>query len=339
MQSVWHGPRVISAEENREMQFHRSVIHRPAAAAETAGPRRIRWFKPCLSVKSPLFFSAAILALVTAGCDRNPVEPAYENKVTVFGYLWGNERLTADHAVFLARTLPVGAVYDEAAAAIRNAAVTVTETASGRIFVLSEAAGRPGYYFNDSLFVTPAAEYRLSAAVGGETVTGVTRVPVPLTVTTELRADTVNVVRPERLAERVPLTLGCDDPEQLVMVDMNCRETWQNAEYITVFHGGHKNPGNAEEYDGGRNAEPKHIQAVARFREFYNPDFPGRTVITWYSSMIVFYGTYTMQVSTIDANLHHYLFAEHPELSGGIEGGIGVFGSLTGTRFTLEVVK
>jgi hypothetical protein len=205
---------------------------------------------------------------------------------------------------------------------------------------LRESPERPGYYFNDSLLVLPKASYRLAVrGSDGYAVSAVTTVPPALEVTTVLRDDTVNVVRPENLSREKPIFLGCEDPEQVVMVDLTCNETYRDAEYIKPFHENRKTPETQNEYDQGRNAEPRHIFAIARYRDFRSPEYAGQCVIFWYSSMLVFYGSYTLQVAAIDENLHRFLYTEHPELEGGIEGGIGVFGSMCGKRFRLEVVK
>jgi len=53
--------------------------------------------------------------------------------------------------------------------------------------------------------------------------------------------------------------------------------------------------------------------------------------------MIVFRRSNTMQVLAIDDNYHNFLYTEHPEFNGGINGGIGVFGSVCGESFELIV--
>jgi hypothetical protein len=282
---------------------------------------------------------AAILLLWIAGCEKNLAGPEYQKEVTVFGYLWGGERLTADHAVWIGYTKPVTAYYEADQAALRNGDVTVRERDTGAVYRLRDQSDRPGFYFNDSLLVRPKAAYQLSIAVGEKTVTALTTVPPELGITTALRTDTVNVVRPDNLSREKPIFLQCENPEQVVWVDVNCNEPYQDAEYIHPFHESMKHPQSQEEYDGGSNGEPKHIIAFARYREFASPEYPGQIVIFWYSSMLVFYGSYTMQVAAIDDNYHRFLYTEHPELEGGINGGIGVFGSMCGKTFRLQVVK
>jgi hypothetical protein len=291
--------------------------------------KRIRCFVP---------FAAVLLVLI-AGCSKNPSAPNYQKELTVFGYLWGNEHLTADHAIWIAYTEPVTDFYDANAAALSHGDVTLREQDTGIIHRLRERPERPGYFYNDTVLVRPKTSYQLTVMADGKTVTAVTTVPPVLDMITALRTDSVNVVRPENLSRQMPVFLQCENPDQVVLVDMNCTEPYQNAEYIRPFMESQKFPQNREEYDGGANGEPKHITAFARYKDFTSADYPGQVVIFWYSSMLAFYGSYTMQVMAIDGNFHNYLYKEHPEFEGGIQGGIGVFGSMCGKVFRLRVVK
>jgi hypothetical protein len=288
---------------------------------------------------SSILILAALGFILTIGCGKNPAAPEYQKELTVFGYLWGNERLTADRAIWIAYTKPVIDFYEAGEAALKNGDATIKEKDTGLIYHLREQTGRPGFYFNDSLLVRPKTVYQLTVVTDGKTVTAVTTVPPVLGITTALRTDTVNVVKPENLSRNMPIFLQCENPEQVVLVDMDCNETYQNAEYIHPFDKSMKYPQNQEEYDGGANQEPKHITALAMVKEFASSDYPGQIVIFWYSSMIQFYGNYALQVAAVDDNFNNYSYKEHPELSGGIHGGIGVFGSMCGQAFYLKVVK
>ena len=56
--------------------------------------------------------------------------------------------------------------------------------------------------------------------------------------------------------------------------------------------------------------------------------------------MIQFYGSYTIQILAIDENFHNFLTnSEYPEKRGGINGGIGVFASVSGETYHLNIVK
>jgi hypothetical protein len=53
--------------------------------------------------------------------------------------------------------------------------------------------------------------------------------------------------------------------------------------------------------------------------------------------MMVFYGRQQVQLLSIDDNYYNFLYREHPEESGGIIGGIGVFGSAYRKDYRVEV--
>jgi hypothetical protein len=285
-----------------------------------------------------LFLISAVSMFALPGCEKNPATPAYQKELTVFGYLHGNERLNSDHAIWIAYTKPITDYYQASEAALKNGDVTLTDP-DGAVIRLREAPERRGYYFNDSLLALPQKTYQLRIVADGKVVTAATTLPPMLETVTTLRTDTINVVKPENLSRERPIALQCENPDQVVLVDVTCNEPYSNAEYIKPFHESQKFPRNQEEYDGGANREPKHISAFGRYRDFASADYPGQIVIFWYSSMLVFYGSYTLQVAAIDDNTHRFLYREHPELEGGIRGGIGVFGSMCGKEFRLQVVK
>lgn len=276
---------------------------------------------------------------VFSGCEKNPGKPDYQKEITVFGYLWGNKNLTSEHAILIAYTQPITDSYDLEQAGIYGAEVTITEESSGTVFQLQNSSERPGFFFNENLNIKPKGTYHLRIEYDGKVVTSSTTVPPALVTETELRKDTVNYVSRKNLSKRKPIFLECENSEQLVMVDMFCNEEYQNAEYINPFHDSHKFPTDREEYDGGINGEPRHIQGIARIREFVTDDHPGRYVINFYSSMLVFYGSYKMQVIAIDDNYHNFIYREHPVYESGVNGGLGVFGSVCGDVFDLYVRK
>ncbi|MDI6809390.1 MAG: DUF4249 family protein [Candidatus Eisenbacteria bacterium] len=278
------------------------------------------------------------LALLLPGCEKNPGAPDYQKEITVFGYLWGNDTLNAERAIMIAYTQPVLARYTLENAAIRGASVTLTETSTGRVYTLNESPQRPGFYFNDSLVVQPKTTYNLEVKADGKVVRASTTVPPVLKLTTVLNPDSVNSVYQKNLSREKPILLEGESPDQIVLVDMYCNESYRDAEYTESF-GGSRHPRNEEEYDGGVNGEPRHIRAMAKLGEFVSDEYPGQYVVNWYSSMIVFYGSNTMQVLAIDDNYHKFLYTEHPVYSGGVKGGLGVFGSVCGKTYQLMVLK
>ena len=136
-----------------------------------------------------------------------------------------------------------------------------------------------------------------------------------------------------------PIFVNCNREEQIILVSMFCNESFSNAEYIKPFTDNSTHPRSQEEYDGGRNAEPRHIQAFMKYQDLVAPLYANQHVIYWYGAMLVFYGSNTLQVLAIDDNYHHYSPMENPELNGCIVGGIGLFGAVCGEEYIIQVMK
>lgn len=283
------------------------------------------------------------LILLYAGafltCGKNPNTPDYQKEIAIFGFLWGSKPMTADRAIMVTYTQPIDQFYDLEQAIIANAIVTITEVNSGKIYVLKDTE-KPGFYFNDSLVAQPQTEYSLRIEVDNQVVTALTTVPPNLDLQTELKPDKVDSVYHDNLSQQKPIFVNCESGEQIIVADVYCNEFWENAEYINPFWGQEK-PGEASEYGGeDGNSEPRHIIASAKFRDLFSLNFPGQYVIDWYSSMIAFFGSYTMQVMAIDDNYYNFINKnEYPELQSGVNGGIGVFGAVCGETFQLYILK
>ncbi|MBN2417018.1 DUF4249 family protein [bacterium] len=272
-------------------------------------------------------------------CVEQPLDAEYEDEIAVFGFLRGETALDSAAAILITRTQPLKELYTLSEAALSGGTVTMTEVNTGLMVSLAGDSARPGLFYNESLYIRSGYTYRLQITTPDRQVSAETTVPESLRVTSALKDDSINVVSPDRLSQRVPLYLEHGDSEQLIVVDMNCRETWETAEYINPFFG-RTRPGSDAEFGGGEDTPPKHITAVGRFREMGDIDPDGGCTISWYSSMIAFYGSYTLTVAAIDDNYHRYLTrTSHPEMEGGIQGGIGVFGSLSGRRYDLFVAR
>lgn len=270
-------------------------------------------------------------------CDDN-TKPPFQQELMVFGYLWGNEPLSREHAIFVTYSRPLFEEYDLDSAAISGAWVQITEESSGNSWMLVEDSTRKGFYFNNDLLVRPGEQYHLEVRADGKVVRASTRVPSDLTIRTALDSVSFPEVAPDQIAGQFPIYLRTEDRDQLIMVDVYCLEPWFMAEYISPF-GSRKTPGSPEEYDGGNDGPPRHIFAVAPIREFDYTEEDSMAILDWYSSMIIFYGGYRIMVAAIDENYNRYLSSEYPVYNGGIQGGLGVFASMVGKRYRMRVIR
>ncbi len=280
----------------------------------------------------------AMILMIICACSKNPTGPDYQKEICVYGFLWTDQPLSKEHALSITWTRPIAEYYDVKEAAIKNGRMTITENNSGRIYPLISDDARPGFYYNDSLLVQAQTTYTLTVQAEGHSSTATTTTPSRITLETELNRDAVNTVLPKNIGYEKPIYVKGAGPNQMILVDISCQEEYQAAEYITAF-GPNKHPEDQEEYDGGRDRGPKRIQAYMTYNDLLSDEYPGQHVIYWYGSMFVFYGRHSMQVIAIDDNYHSYLYKENPTLNSGVTGGIGVFGSVSGELFKLQVVK
>ena len=222
--------------------------------------------------------------------------------------------------------------YDAAEAAVQGALVTLRADDTGIEETLPMVA--PGRYANPAVVIRPRTTYQLKAQVGGTTIAARTTTPIAFDV---LRAPRVlpEVMRHAAIADSFPLVVSCSDPEQVFLVDVYCLEEYQNARYVYRI-GTAEHPKDLNEY-GGNDRPPRCIRAYFRLKDLRleGAGYP----IDFYGDMMAFYGEYQVGVFSIDQNYYGYLYRDHPERNGGIDGGIGVFGSACRRQYHVKTVE
>lgn len=283
-------------------------------------------------LKAALLRAVVLVPLLLSGCGGAPTKPKYVEEIAVSAYLYVGEAVSDSSPVVLTRTRPVDEYYDASEAAIRDAVVTLRADDTALEDTLRMVA--PGRYANPAVVIRPRTTYHLKAQVGGATIAASTTTPIAFDV---LRAPRVmpDVMRLAAIADSFPLIVSCPDPEQIFLVDVYCLEAYQNARYVHRI-GSADHPKDYGEY-GGDNGEPRHISAYFRLKDLGGGEAGYR--ISFYGDMMAFYGEYLVGVFSIDQNYYNYLYRDHPELSGGIRGGIGVFGSACRRQYHVRAVE
>lgn len=275
---------------------------------------------------------ALFASLLLAGCGHSPTQPSFTRAVTLFGYLYVGQPVSNADGIVLRRTQPVDQLYDPDDAAIRGATVLLQADGAAAADTLHETG--PGRYSNSTVTITPRTTYHLTARFGTETITATTTTPAPFTVSSSPRSYP-GVMTYASVPDSFPIVLDGPDPKQILYVDTYCLEAWQNARFVNPF-GDNDAPSDYKEY-GGDNGPPRHINAYFRLEDLATT--PGGRRLGFYGDMMAFYGEYTVGVFAIDDNYYQYLYRDHPELHGGVTGGIGVFGSAFRRTWHIRTVK
>lgn len=273
------------------------------------------------------------LAILSAACASDATKPKYDRQIALFGYLYVGEAVSDTNGIRLERTRPVDEYYDPEQALIRNAVVTLRADSAAVADTLPMT--QPGIYANPEVVIRERTTYHLTATIDGTTVTATTTTPLAFETPREPRTVDAGAMRQSVIADSFPIVVTCPDPAQVFLVDCYCQENWQVARFIHRF-GSDETPQSYDEY-GGDNGPPRHLNAFFRLRDVRLSDEGYR--LSFYGDMMWFYGRYEIGVFSIDDNYYNYLYRDHPELSGGVAGGIGVFGSACRKRYPVRVVE
>ena len=280
-----------------------------------------------------------LVAILLVACDNGSIRPKFQEEIVLFGYLYVGGTVSDTTAIRLERTLPVDQYYETDRAAVRNAVVTLqadSTAPNSPAVAYTLPMAEPGVYATTGVVIREKTTYHLKAIIDGKTVTATTTTPRAFETPHEPRLASEGVMPQSAIADSFPIVVACPDPEQIFLLDVYCLEDWQNAHFIHRF-GGQDTPESYDEY-GGDNGEPRHISSSPfRLRDIHVSD--QGYVISFYGDMMWFYGRYQIGVFSIDENYYNYLYRDHPELNGGVNGGIGVFGSACRKEYLVEVVE
>jgi hypothetical protein len=272
-------------------------------------------------------------AITLSGCGGDSTGPKQRDEVALFGYLYVGESIVDSNAVYLTRTAGIEQYYDREDAAVTGATVSLRNEANGAVDTLRMVG--PGLYANPAVTIHPRTTYTLTADIGGgEVITAITTTPPPFEILAAPR-EIPGEMEQASIPDSFPIILRCADPEQILIVDVYCLEDWRDAISIHPF-GDDDRPNDYQEY-GGDDGEPRHIFAYFRAKDI---DHEGDLYrIGFYGDMMWFYGRQQVGVFAIDANYYNYVYRDHPELNGGVTGGIGVFGSACRRQYLVRAVR
>lgn len=124
--------------------------------------------------------------------------------------------------------------------------------------------------------------------------------------------------------------------EQYLQFEFYCLEDYQNAFFTSsIFSGPLESD---EEYEDPATGAPRKIKFMGRYTPVLENE---QYVITENTnqSAFVFYGRYMVTVYNLDDNYNEYLNSAESYSHGGINGGIGLFGSISGEKIYTKIVE
>ena len=199
------------------------------------------------------------------------------------------------------------------------------------------------YYYVDMfehLTIKSEMSYKIEAHTTDTSLWAITKVPQTISILpdTVYTVDTLATGWPEMVYDTIdsehPIKIETQDNESFCLyAEFYCLEEWQNAQYVNVF-GGHEFPDDEEEYENPGNGSPRKIISYYLYQ-------PENNLVTFgfYQSAFVFFGRYQLTISAMDDNYFHYLYKPGGYYHGGINGGIGYFGSSSSHTIFTKIVE
>jgi hypothetical protein len=130
-----------------------------------------------------------------------------------------------------------------------------------------------------------------------------------------------------------PLQIGTQNNDEFnLYVEIYCLEEFWEAEY--TYPEDIAYPKTTEEYMGDSRQYPRRNMSYYMYQ-------PQNFIVSYnsYQSAILFYGRTEISVYSIDSNLLNYLYKIDGFTAGGIDGGIGIFGSRSGKKLYTQVIR
>ncbi|MDO9577932.1 MAG: hypothetical protein Q7J16_08610 [Candidatus Cloacimonadales bacterium] len=305
------------------------------------------------------FIYASIIAILLISCtDFTSPERNTEQQYYLTGLLVAGKSVDFDNPVIFGKTISTenGSFVD---LFIGGANVTLYEmNNSGSIqdSVSLFCFPLPIPEINDTLFlyididqyltIKPEMSYKIEVKNEDDLVWAVTQVPKSIHVwadslVTENSGYTTDPnppVWPEMVYDTIdlehPIQIETQDNDIInLLIDFYCLEEWYDARLVHAF-GGEEYLEDEEDYENPGDGSPRKTSIFYTF-------LPNDNLVnfSFYQYAFVFYGRYEVTVKSIDDNYLHYIYKPEGYNYGGINGGIGYFGSASSSKIYTKIVE
>ena len=210
------------------------------------------------------------------------------------------------------------------------------------------------YVDPDEHLIQPQHTYRIEVTIPGreQKITAETTVPFKAEIEPDLYnygngyslyQVTMNDLLFSEIDQKYPLALntGSFSGACNFMAEMYCLEDFsQDLEFTTpVFGFEHPDATMEDEYNAGGESI-RRIRFMGPYTSSPHEGLSGNhLVVKDYRQAFVFYGRYSVSLFIVDNNYYRYTFMPEGYFYGGVQGGLGFFGSASGGNMYARIVK
>jgi len=283
-----------------------------------------------------------LLALSIMSCDLTSEKRFTSGTVVITGMIYAGETITKENAIYIGRSVEIDEISVEAfETAFDSVFVRDLDTQLSKrlTFVTTVINNRPkiGYFDADSTFVIQAGhKYRVVAYyAAGDSTYGETTVPLEFTVVDNAKyvtdkADVGSVeMKHTEIDDLWPLRIEVDSPTpKVIYMEYYCLWNYDQFEgkpYMTMgdYLGMDIPVDKPEDYDSFMDGYP-------RKNKYFDKLIPMNgniLTIPFNQFNYLFYAPYRTTIYSVDDNFYKYIYKDQPYFHGGVQNGIGYFGS------------
>lgn len=309
-------------------------------------------------VKNICYLLSLLLLIALTGCDNFTAPERFDGDVYVLaGLLYAGETISPEHPIYLTRSSSLSQ-FNPLELFVTDAVITITDSGTKEQFTLTCIPDLTEFKYKyidlDEHIIQPEHTYSIEVSIPGreEKITATTTVPFATQVIPDIynngnafsfTEDTMNDMPYGQIDQLYPLTLdtGVHQSAFNFMGEFYCLEEFStDLEFTTpVFGATHADTSMVDAYyEGGESI--RRIKFIGRYASQPQPGLQGNyLVVKDYKQAFVFYGRYRVSIYIADDNYYRYTYMPEGYLYGGIHGGLGYFGSVSGGRMFCKVVK
>jgi len=299
-----------------------------------------------------------VIILITA-CDLTSPERFERDELVIAGYLQAGKPVSIDNPIFIGKTVSTeggnfeDVFIDSAFVTIENIDEVITDTLQ---FGFSEF--KIGYY-NDDLVIKAGNTYKIMVETEIDSMLiyayAFTTVPDSIyldldyndLVTVEYGfADEYDEILPQipydEIEDNFPVYSRYDDGSVVyTYYNYYCLEEFStDLEFTEPIMGyEHLEEDDEESYNSPLSRNMRESSMIWRYQPLQDDEGNWYLLEETYDGGFSYYGRYRLTIYSVDQNFYTYKYHSESHLYGGIVGGIGYFGSVSGEDFYTKVTK
>lgn len=290
-----------------------------------------------------------VVIVIVSCTEFTSPERFTEEAYYLTGILKAEKTVDFDNPIIIGKTIPVEGgvlddllIFDADVMLYKLDTLDVVLDSTALIFQVNPF-GQIGYIdISENMIIEPENKYLIEARIDTTNlIWAETTVPKTIQVIadpTGYITDPTAPVWPEIVFENIdlehPIQIITQDNETFNLhAEFYCLENWYEAEYIFAMEE-NTYPEDEDEYESEADGSPRKTTTFYIFQ-------PTENLInfSFYQYAFNFYGRYQVTVSSIDDNYLNYLYKPEGYNHGGINGGVGYFGSAVSQVMYTTVIE